>query len=179
MMVQREHETPFSSMVSDMHTSNTVKTKPSLITIAPTTTTTTAPTTNHSTVKIDIQPHISIHEVYTRNPTVKKSTPPSNPSPTSHSKTWVSSSSHAHLSCEKFGGIYETNRIAESMIYWSDIPSDAKYKSPYYQQSKDVTNNGHRNQQYLTFEPDLAAWNNRRYGLFYYFLLDSHEYLLL
>ena len=64
----------------------------------------------------------------------------------------TSHQSHALLSCDKYGGPYES-KIAQNMVYWKDIPSDAKFSSPYKRNDR---------VQYLTFEPDLAAWNNRR-----------------
>ena len=53
----------------------------------------------------------------------------------------------AGLNCEPFGG--PSNEIAQEMVYWEDIPSDANWRSPFY--SPDKT-------RYLTFEPDAGGW---------------------
>ena len=58
------------------------------------------------------------------------------------------------LSCSAFGG--PSDEIAQEMIYWRDIPSDAVYESPFKQKK----NNGPV--QYMTFEPDGGGWNNIR-----------------
>ncbi len=60
----------------------------------------------------------------------------------------------AGLNCKKFGGPSEEK--AQEMVYWEDIPSDAKWVSPFHSK--------HRNApiQYLTFEPDRGGWNNIR-----------------
>ena len=50
----------------------------------------------------------------------------------------------ASLSCEAYGG--PPDEFAEEMVYWSDIPSDAKYISPLKKKR------GER-RQYMTFEP--------------------------
>jgi len=55
------------------------------------------------------------------------------------------------LDCSNHGG--PANELAADMIYWSDIPSDRAFKSPFY--SNDTT-------KYLTFEPDFAGFNNMR-----------------
>ncbi len=55
----------------------------------------------------------------------------------------------APLSCEKFGG--PDDKAASELSYWSDIPSDNKFVSPFYDEEK-----------YLTFEPDIGGWNNVR-----------------
>ena len=48
----------------------------------------------------------------------------------------------AGLSCVDHGG----PSLASEMVYWEDIPSDAMFKSPIGNDSK--------NRKYLTFEPD-------------------------
>ena len=48
------------------------------------------------------------------------------------------------LNCADHGG--PNNNFAKEMVYWEDIPSDAKFKSPIGNDSK--------NRKYLTFEPD-------------------------
>ncbi|CAB9499428.1 GDP-fucose protein O-fucosyltransferase [Seminavis robusta] len=60
----------------------------------------------------------------------------------------------AGLQCDAYGG--PSAEAAQEMVYWEDIPSDAKYISPF--KSKDET-------QYLTFEPDEGGWNNIRMNM--------------
>lgn len=55
-----------------------------------------------------------------------------------------SQSQIAKLSCKKYGG--PSDEDAKEMIYWSDIPSDSKYVSPFRLKR--------RRRQYMTFEPD-------------------------
>ena len=50
------------------------------------------------------------------------------------------------LACEKYGG--PSNDVAEEMIYWSDIPSDSAYASPFKKEGE---------VKYMTFEPDGAC----------------------
>ena len=54
----------------------------------------------------------------------------------------------AGLNCDKFGG--PSFDIAQEMVYWEDIASDAKYVSPFKRKEGPV--------QYLTFEPDQGGW---------------------
>jgi hypothetical protein len=49
----------------------------------------------------------------------------------------------AGLSCAKYGG--PSDEIAAEMVYWRDIPSDAKFVSPFKRARSET--------QYLTFEP--------------------------
>ena len=74
----------------------------------------------------------------------------------SDGKNRMSSNEEIHtiagLSCEQYGG--PNPKEYEEMIYWEDIPSDAKYKSPFYDENK-----------YLTFEPDHGGWNNIRMAM--------------
>ena len=64
----------------------------------------------------------------------------------------------AGLSCSKYGG--PSDEIASEMVYWSDIPSDSSFASPFKKASdlrgKKTTT------QYITFEPDGGGWNNIR-----------------
>ena len=55
------------------------------------------------------------------------------------------------LNCDAFGG--PPLEAAQEMVYWADIPSDAKYISPFYDSSV---------KKYMTFEPDGGGWNNIR-----------------
>jgi hypothetical protein len=55
----------------------------------------------------------------------------------------------AGLNCDAYGGPSEKD--AAEMVYWQDIPSDAKYVSPLKAAGPDV--------KYLTFEPDEGEWN--------------------
>jgi hypothetical protein len=60
----------------------------------------------------------------------------------------------AGLSCAYFGG--PSPEIAQEMVYWQDIASDNKYKSPFLEPN--VT-------RYMTFEPDTGGFNNLRMAL--------------
>jgi hypothetical protein len=59
------------------------------------------------------------------------------------------------LNCDRFNGPSED--IASEMVYWSDIPDDSKFISPY-------ANVGPQ-KKYLTFEPDEGGWNNIRMSM--------------
>jgi hypothetical protein len=58
----------------------------------------------------------------------------------------------AGLDCSEYDG--PSNEKAAEMVYWSDIPSDSAYISPFYDPNK-----------YVTFEPDEAGWNNMRMSM--------------
>lgn len=60
----------------------------------------------------------------------------------------------AGLSCARHGG--PDDATAAEMVYWRDIPSDAKYVSPL--RSPDT-------EQYLVFEHDDGGWNNVRMAM--------------
>ncbi|CAB9502629.1 GDP-fucose protein O-fucosyltransferase [Seminavis robusta] len=60
----------------------------------------------------------------------------------------------AGLKCDAYGG--PSTDVAQEMVYWEDIPSDASFVSPF--KRKDKT-------QYLTFEPDDGGWNNIRMNM--------------
>ena len=62
----------------------------------------------------------------------------------------------AHLSCEKHGG--PEDEYAQEMVYWSDIPSDTRYVSPFHSKKG-------QHRRYLTFEPDGGGWNNIRMAM--------------
>lgn len=57
-----------------------------------------------------------------------------------------------HLSCEAYGG--PNDDVARDMVYWQNIASDTKYKSPFFR--KDGV------ERYITFEPDGGGFNNIR-----------------
>jgi hypothetical protein len=62
----------------------------------------------------------------------------------------------AGLRCaEEYGGPDDAYAETE-MAFWSDIPSDACYKSPFM--DDDV-------ERYLAFEPDHGGWNNIRMAM--------------
>jgi hypothetical protein len=67
------------------------------------------------------------------------------------------------LSCQKWGG--PTDELAAEMVYWRNIPSDAKYSSPFF--------NPNANEKYLFFDADPAGFNNKRIS-FENFLLMAH-----
>jgi hypothetical protein len=67
----------------------------------------------------------------------------------------------AGLNCEAYGGPSED--IAKEMVYWSDIPSDSKFVSPFYQGNSGYDDKAHV--QYMTFEPDGGGWNNIRMAM--------------
>ena len=62
----------------------------------------------------------------------------------------------AGLRCkEKYGGP-DDEYAEQEMVFWSDIPSDASYKSPFLDDDTE---------RFLTFEPDHGGWNNIRMGM--------------
>ena len=79
-----------------------------------------------------------------------------NNSRTNHPETPVHHHKVAGLSCDKHGG--PPDELAAEMVYWQDIPSDAKYMSPYKQRTGPEP-------KYLTFEPDQGGWNNKRMSM--------------
>mmetsp|Transcript_59332 Transcript_59332/g.126134 ORF Transcript_59332/g.126134 Transcript_59332/m.126134 type:complete len:510 (+) Transcript_59332:376-1905(+) len=61
----------------------------------------------------------------------------------------------AGLRCEeKYGGPADAYAERE-MAFWSDIPSDASYRSPFMDETE----------RFLTFEPDHGGWNNIRMAM--------------
>jgi len=77
----------------------------------------------------------------------------------------------ANLSCEAYGG--PSNKDAEEMVYWEDIPRDALHMSPFHvdhpeykpHQTGANTNKVQKITQFLTFEPDEGGWNNIRMAM--------------
>ena len=61
----------------------------------------------------------------------------------------------AGLHCDKYGG--PSQEAAKEMVYWEDIPSDARHFSPFHKRQGPT--------QYLTFEPDEGGWNNIRMSM--------------
>mmetsp|Transcript_49195 Transcript_49195/g.96191 ORF Transcript_49195/g.96191 Transcript_49195/m.96191 type:complete len:632 (+) Transcript_49195:77-1972(+) len=59
----------------------------------------------------------------------------------------------AGLNCAPFGGPSSPAAI-DDMVYWNDIPSDSRRRSPFYDEEK-----------FLTFEPDKGGWNNIRMAM--------------
>lgn len=53
----------------------------------------------------------------------------------------------AGLSCNLHGGPFDGSAVENEMVYWSDIPSDYTYQSPFHR-----ANEG--KEKFLTFEPD-------------------------
>jgi len=65
----------------------------------------------------------------------------------------------AGLNCADHGGPYDQH-IVDEMVYWSDVPTDASYVSPMH--PRNDPNTPDDTERFLTFEPDLAGWNNVR-----------------
>jgi len=71
----------------------------------------------------------------------------------------------ANLKCDAHGG--PSNKDAEEMVYWEDIPKDAQHISPFH---ADYPKNKGKDgvqpiTQFLTFEPDAGGWNNIRMAM--------------
>eukprot|EP00559_Dactyliosolen_fragilissimus_P009977 CAMPEP_0184858704 /NCGR_PEP_ID=MMETSP0580-20130426/3790_1 /TAXON_ID=1118495 /ORGANISM="Dactyliosolen fragilissimus" /LENGTH=580 /DNA_ID=CAMNT_0027355005 /DNA_START=246 /DNA_END=1988 /DNA_ORIENTATION=- len=61
----------------------------------------------------------------------------------------------AGLSCSAYGG--PSDKDASEMVFWSDIPSDNDFLSPFLDPDG--------NEKYMTFEPDSGGWNNIRMAM--------------
>jgi hypothetical protein len=70
----------------------------------------------------------------------------------------------AKLSCAAYGG--PDDQVASEMIYWRDIPSDARYVSPFLDQST-------FEEKFLLWDVDPAGFNNKRLS-FENFVLLAH-----
>jgi hypothetical protein len=66
----------------------------------------------------------------------------------------------AGLNCDAYGGPSEKD--AEEMVYWQDIPTDASYVSPLKAAGPEV--------KYLTFEPDEGEWHGHAH-----FMNTTHD----
>jgi len=60
------------------------------------------------------------------------------------------------LSCTPYYN--EPSKSESEMVYWSDIPTDSGYRSPFHD-----SDDG--DEQYMTFEPDRGGWNNIRMAM--------------
>ena len=69
----------------------------------------------------------------------------------------------AGLSCLQHGG--PSDEAAAEMVYWRDIPDDAEYTSPFYEEGKE---------KFLLWDMDAAGFNNKRIS-FENFLLLAHS----
>jgi len=67
----------------------------------------------------------------------------------------------AGLSCAKYGG--PSDDATNEMVYWSDIPSDSSYVSPFKKKASGLL--GKDRAQYMTFIPDSGGWNNIRMAM--------------
>ena len=67
----------------------------------------------------------------------------------------LSKSTVSKLRCEYAYGGPNDDVANQEMVYWSDIPKDTTFQSPFATDEL----------RYLTFEPDLAGWNNKRMGM--------------
>lgn len=72
----------------------------------------------------------------------------------------------AKLSCAPFGG--PDDQVASEMIYWRDIPSDARYVSPFLEKSTSTSE-----EKFLLWDIDPAGFNNKRLS-FENFVLLAH-----
>jgi hypothetical protein len=70
----------------------------------------------------------------------------------------------ANLSCEAYGG--PSDKDAEEMVYWEDIPEDALHMSPFHaEHPNNKKDDVQPITQYLTFDSDHGGWNNIRMAM--------------
>uniref|UniRef100_A0A7S4ACZ5 O-fucosyltransferase family protein n=1 Tax=Pseudo-nitzschia australis TaxID=44445 RepID=A0A7S4ACZ5_9STRA len=67
----------------------------------------------------------------------------------------------ATLNCKPWGISDESNKAAQEMVYWQDIPSDSYYTPPFYE----MNHQKGKERKYMTFEPDGGGWNNIRMAM--------------
>jgi len=65
----------------------------------------------------------------------------------------------AGLNCADHGG--PSKELAAEMVYWKDVPSDARFRSPIGTPDDDEL----AEKKYLTFEPDGGGFNNARMSM--------------
>lgn len=74
----------------------------------------------------------------------------------------ISTPSHgstAGLDCSIYGGPFRESESAD-LVYWRDIPTDASFKSPFYNaQAQESTTDSIWNTKYLTFEMDVSYFS--------------------
>jgi hypothetical protein len=68
----------------------------------------------------------------------------------------------ANLNCDAFGG--PPIDLAQEMVYWKDIRSDAEFISPFHHKKRQGDGKMSMS-QFLTFEPDHGGWNNIRMAM--------------
>jgi len=64
----------------------------------------------------------------------------------------------ASIQCDRHGGANQT--IADGLVYWYDIPSDASYLNPFQE-----LHQTEEEEKYVIFKKDPAGWNNVRMAL--------------
>jgi hypothetical protein len=111
----------------------------------------------HLTGRLQDEHNSAIHQAIEEFKTLdfsktKQETGPQSPQGRDHSNSM--DIRLGHLNCDALGGPPEA--LAQEMVYWQDIPEDAKWVSPFKDPSET---------KYLTFEPDGGGWNNIRMAM--------------